>query len=341
MRFVFLLLAGLLSLAACENAPWREPPATSQAYAAPVNVDPGESVEVQPGDTVYAVAKRYKVPMQDIIALNQLRSPYILKPGTQVTLPAKQIMTAVRPRKAEPVVVQPVPMQADSAPASIVNEPPVEEGGTTLYHQEATRQQMVDSGQKDVVTYGHSNRQALNSLAEDSAKHPVIVEAPANKPEVISNELALKPLQYDKKKSELKPPVFTKDVAAAHGRFIWPVHGQTVSTFGPKEGGTRNDGINIAAPLGSPVAAADGGTVAYAGSEIPGYGNVVIIRHADGYLTTYAHLERIMVDKDSVAAKGDVIGTVGSSGGLASPQLHFEVRKGAEALDPQKYLLNQ
>jgi murein DD-endopeptidase MepM/ murein hydrolase activator NlpD len=192
--------------------------------------------------------------------------------------------------------------------------------------------------EKDVVLYAPSNQSAMASLAADSAKHPA--EGADTRPEPLVKDVVPPPVPQVKPK--LKPPEFKDGPARpVAGRFIWPVHGSITSNFGGKAGDMRNDGLNIAAPFGTPVAASDGGTVAYAGSEIPGYGNVVLIRHPDGYMTTYAHLERIMVDRDSIAAKGDIIGTVGTTGGLASPQLHFEIRKGAEALDPKKFMLNQ
>ncbi|MDX1923273.1 MAG: peptidoglycan DD-metalloendopeptidase family protein [Alphaproteobacteria bacterium] len=120
--------------------------------------------------------------------------------------------------------------------------------------------------------------------------------------------------------------------------FIWPVNGTIISTFGPKSNGLNNDGINIAVPRGTPVVAADGGTVAYAGSDIPGYGNVVLVRHPTGLMTTYAHLDRMFVQQDIVVAKGDLLGSVGTTGGVDTPQLHFEIRRNKEALDPSKYL---
>lgn len=120
--------------------------------------------------------------------------------------------------------------------------------------------------------------------------------------------------------------------------FIWPVNGTVISTFGPKSNGLNNDGINIGVPRGTPVVAADGGTVAYAGSDIPGYGNVVLLRHPSGLMTTYAHLDRMFVQENIVVAKGDLLGSVGTTGGVDTPQLHFEIRRNKEALDPSKYL---
>ncbi len=340
-----LLLAALLALTACETMPWEETRAAPEPLlTAPSNIEAGESVTVQPGDTVYSIARRYKVPMRDVIALNQLRPPFQLNAGANILLPAKEIMVAPQARKKAPVREA---VAADTAPTSILApEPPAADteakSGVTVYRQEASPRQMVESGEeKETVLYAAPNRSAMASLAEDSAKKPVIIEGDG-KAAAVAQHLELQPLQYNKGKAELKAPVFSNQVARGmnptKGRFMWPVRGPVSSTFGTKAGGMRNDGVNIAASFGTPVAASDGGTVAYAGSEIPGYGNVVLIRHPDGFMTTYAHLERILVDRDTVAAKGDVIGTVGTSGGLATPQLHFEIRKGAEAVDPAKYL---
>lgn len=135
-----------------------------------------------------------------------------------------------------------------------------------------------------------------------------------------------------------KPLPAGEDEAARKSRFIWPVRGPVLSSYGPKSNGLRNDGMNIGAPRGTPVVAADSGTVAYAGSEIPGFGNVVLVRHASGLMTTYAHLDRLFVQRDDVVARGDVLGAVGTSGGLDTPQLHFEIRHEKRALDPAKYL---
>ena len=120
--------------------------------------------------------------------------------------------------------------------------------------------------------------------------------------------------------------------------FVWPVRGKVISSFGPKAGHLHNDGINIAAPRGTAVAAAASGTVAYVGDALAGYGNLVLIRHDNGMVTAYAHLDRVAVSKDQKVMRGQAIGTVGSTGTVANAQLHFEVRRGIETLDPVKYL---
>lgn len=118
----------------------------------------------------------------------------------------------------------------------------------------------------------------------------------------------------------------------------WPLKGKVISNYGPKSNGLKNEGINIAVPEGTSVRAAEGGVVAYAGNELKGYGNLVLIRHAGGYVTAYAHAKELMVKRGDTVKRGDVIAKAGQTGAVSSPQLHFEVRKGATALDPMKHL---
>ncbi len=122
-------------------------------------------------------------------------------------------------------------------------------------------------------------------------------------------------------------------------QFIWPVTGPVVSSFGPKAGGLHNDGINIAAPAGTPVRAAEDGVVSYVGNEIRGYGNLVLLRHTDGWVTAYAHNARNLVARGQMVLRGDVIASVGASGGIAQPQSHFELRQGTTAVNPVEHLV--
>lgn len=126
--------------------------------------------------------------------------------------------------------------------------------------------------------------------------------------------------------------------ARSSSGFSWPVDGKLASRFGPKEGGLHNDGINILAKQGTPVRSAESGVVVYASNALEGYGNLLLLKHADGWLTAYAHNERLLVNKGDKITKGQVIARVGSTGGVSDPQLHFEIRKGRRALDPLDYL---
>jgi murein DD-endopeptidase MepM/ murein hydrolase activator NlpD len=118
----------------------------------------------------------------------------------------------------------------------------------------------------------------------------------------------------------------------------WPVKGKVISNFGNKPNGLKNEGINIAVPEGTDIRAADGGVVAYAGNELKGYGNLVLIRHQGGYVTAYAHAKSLNVKRGDTVKRGDIIAKAGQTGAVSSPQVHFEVRKGATALDPLKYI---
>ncbi len=118
----------------------------------------------------------------------------------------------------------------------------------------------------------------------------------------------------------------TQITAAARGRFIWPLRGQLISAFGDKGTGQHNDGVDIAATPGSGVRAAAAGEVVYAGSSIPGFGNLVLVKHSGGWVTAYAHLDRIEVRMRDSVAQGDELGQAGQTGAVDRPQLHFEVR---------------
>ena len=120
--------------------------------------------------------------------------------------------------------------------------------------------------------------------------------------------------------------------------FMWPVKGPILSSFGPKEVGYHNDGINIAAKSGSYVRAAESGVVVHAGRKIKGFGRLILIRHSNGWITAYAHNSSILVNKGQSIKRGQAIARVGQSGGVNRPQLHFEMRKGSRAVNPARYL---
>ncbi len=138
----------------------------------------------------------------------------------------------------------------------------------------------------------------------------------------------------------LKESVDVAEAPATQAGFNlrWPLKGKVISGFGNKPGGLKNEGINIAVPEGTSVRAADTGVVAYAGNELKGYGNLVLIRHPGGYVTAYAHAKELFVKRGDKVERGAVIAKAGQTGSVSSPQLHFEVRKGATALDPIKFM---
>lgn len=127
-------------------------------------------------------------------------------------------------------------------------------------------------------------------------------------------------------------------VATGKVHFSWPLKGKVISSFGSKGGGVKNDGINIAAAQGTSIKAAEAGIVVYAGNELKGYGNLLLIRHEKDFMSAYAHADKLYVKTGDVVAKGDKIATVGTTGNVKTPQLHFEIRKKTKSVDPKKYL---
>jgi murein DD-endopeptidase MepM/ murein hydrolase activator NlpD len=133
------------------------------------------------------------------------------------------------------------------------------------------------------------------------------------------------------------PPVASPD--DTEQRFLWPVEGSVISPFGDNPNGGRNDGINILVPRGTPVHAADAGEVSYVGNELKGYGNLILIRHDNGFVTAYAHADGVHVKRGERVERGHVIATVGDTGNVSQPQLHFELRHGTQPVDPTPYLV--
>lgn len=125
---------------------------------------------------------------------------------------------------------------------------------------------------------------------------------------------------------------------AAAGSFRWPVRGRVISEFGSKPNGERNEGINLAVPEGTSVKAADDGEVIYSGNELKGYGNLVLVRHSNGYVTAYAHASELLVNRGEKVGRGQIIARAGATGSVTQPQLHFELRKGQKAVDPKPFL---
>ena len=120
--------------------------------------------------------------------------------------------------------------------------------------------------------------------------------------------------------------------------FIWPVSGPVLSKFGAVGKGLQNDGINILARKGTPVRAVQNGIVAYVGNELRGFGNLLLVKHHGGWISAYAHNDRILVKTGESVSRGQVISRVGKTGSVDKPQLHFELRRGRQPVDPEKYL---
>jgi murein DD-endopeptidase MepM/ murein hydrolase activator NlpD len=152
-------------------------------------------------------------------------------------------------------------------------------------------------------------------------------------PEVSSSTVAVTvPTQKHHQRKKFVAPKF------GSGGFSWPVRGEIITEFGPSARGVHNDGVNIAANMGTPVIVSANGTVAFVGDNIKNFGKLVLVKHDGGIITAYAHLDNISVNEGDVLAAGDTIGNVGSTGRVSRPQLHFEIRKSRQPIDPRNLI---
>jgi murein DD-endopeptidase MepM/ murein hydrolase activator NlpD len=173
-----------------------------------------------------------------------------------------------------------------------------------------------------------------------SSRKPTIINAgdppePAPAPERVAAVTPSSPVMND---ASPEPATKPKGQAAAPGKFRWPAKGRVIAGFGPRADRTQNDGINILVPQGTSVVAAEGGTVAYAGSELKGYGNLVLIRHEGNWVSAYAHNETLLVKRGDKVERGQAIAKAGKTGAVDQPQVHFELRQGSKPVDPMPHL---
>jgi len=181
---------------------------------------------------------------------------------------------------------------------------------------------------------GHAAKPTSGSARVYSYQDPAGETRPVPKPRPASRPASEQgaPIYENKEPNRAASPM-----PAGNAVFAWPVNGKVISGFGITTGGERNDGINIAASRNTPIHASASGTVSYADS-LSGYGKLVLLKHSNGYVTAYAHADRLLVARGDFVTKGQVIGYAGQTGDVTSPQLHFEIRNGTTPVDPQRYL---
>jgi murein DD-endopeptidase MepM/ murein hydrolase activator NlpD len=271
------------------------------------------------GDSVYSIAEQFHVDQSQLIRFNQLQPPYTISAGQKILLPAP-----VQEASAMPV--------ATAAPSSAVTAVPLDAPSPS-----GVASQPLSSSTAPAAS--PSANPAPAPLSSPGTSSASTAPQPAPMP---SATPSVKPLSTPSTGATTNQPAAVANIpqpaSRAGGLFQWPVNGKVISSFGATSGGLHNDGINIAAPRGTPVHAAENGVVVYAGNQLRGFGNLVLIRHADGWVTAYAHNDTLLVKKGQQVKRGDVIARVGSTGNVSQPQLHFEVRKGTEAVDPKTML---
>jgi murein DD-endopeptidase MepM/ murein hydrolase activator NlpD len=259
---------------------------------------PGQRIVVRPGQSVGYLAQQYGVSKHAIIEANHLTPPEY-----KIEIGQTLVIPGAGPGGG------PGPI-AERGPAQEAAKPPPPERATVA----------ARPGRAGEVI----------PLDEPPAPRK---SAEASRPPAAPARGKLSPpAAAGEEEAEAEPP------AKGGGRLPWPVRGRVVAGYGATKEGGHNAGINIAAARGAPVRAVDSGVVAYAGNEIRGYGNLVLVKHPNGLISAYAHLDSLLVKRGDTVKGGQVIAKVGDTGGVPEPQLHFELRRGKEAVDPREYL---
>lgn len=279
-----------------------------------LKLPPPQEYQVKSGDTVHSVSFVFGVNPTEIVRLNDLRAPYALRNGQILRLPTitRKTQTIIRPLSApvtsvESEVLAPPPHQA------VVHAKPVQDD-----EKESKRIEKKDEEKPAAWAFDPPQKGEVPLTVVDKEDIPVVAKNAV--------------------KDEVKPLRMINNVPRRESsKFLRPVQGEIIDDFGAKSDGQHNDGINIRATKGASVLAAENGVVVYTGNAIKGMGNLILLRHQDQWITSYAHLDDVNVQKGDVIRRGQRIGTVGSTGSVSQPQLHFEVRRGIESINPKNH----
>lgn len=338
---------------------------------------PGESIEVQRGDTIYGLARRHGVTVKDLMAANSLTAANI-KPGQRLRIPGGA-GTVAAPLESKRTAAAPIPAaprvaatasDTGTAPAGDWGGSYTIRAGDSLFGiARSHKVRVADLQSANNITNPRQLKpgMVLRVPGAGGSSTPTLAQAPraseTEAPRVIQSTTQPTVINGEKKVAALDtggvsdatsaPAKSAPDAKQASrpdktaalspaqigaGKLRWPSKGKVISGFGQRPDGTHNDGINIAVPQGTDVHAAEEGEVAYAGSELKGYGNLILVRHDNGWVTAYAHSETMLVKRGDKVRRGDVIAKAGKTGQVDQPQLHFELRQGSKPVDPLPYL---
>jgi murein DD-endopeptidase MepM/ murein hydrolase activator NlpD len=286
-------------------------------------------------DTLLGVARKIGVSFSTLARINNLSAPYVLHVGQKLKLPAGGNDAALvagnvpAADSSRPVVLA---APAASPPPVVMAQPSTEKapGGYSSLTERDSKTASVGIPPPAPPPPAPSSPFASSQSGSAPPSSPI---PPAPPPPVAPASA----VSADQHAAAVPVPLPPAPPATGRG-FVWPVHGPLLAEFGTTGKGQHNDGINIAVPRGTPVLAAQDGVVAYSGNELRGFGNLLLIKHADGWMTAYAHNDTLLVKRGDTVRRGQQIAKAGDSGGVAQPQLHFEVRQGTRAVDPLGFL---
>jgi murein DD-endopeptidase MepM/ murein hydrolase activator NlpD len=308
----------------------------------------GGTIIVGTSDTLDILAQRYHVTPAAILAANGYKGPRTLSPGQQLIIPHA---TAVAATPAAPVAAaaasKPVAVAGAAPNVHVVNSGDTLNSIARLHHvsvAELAKSNNMDTsaklrlGMKLTVPGAKVAGLAPAATAPLAAAQPAVAMPTQTKVAAAGTQQSARLAQATAEENPAEAPVKPSEATGALPTFRWPVRGKVITSYGAKTNGKSNDGINLAVPEGTPVKAAEDGVVAYSGNELKGYGNLVLVRHSNGYVTAYAHASELLVKRGDTIKRGQVIAKSGQSGEVGSPQLHFEIRKGSSPVDPLQFL---
>ena len=343
-----------LSVAACA----KQDPAIFNSYGVEKGAGSTGIHIVSQGDTVYTIAKNYQLPMREIITLNKIQPPYNLNTGYRLKLPPPNeyqvregdtIESVARLYEVSPnrlVTLNNLQNSFQLRGGQVIRLPSKTASSVIQYNSNIVPPPRIvnlpnNSVNASVPSVPSVQNARLEPVTRSGLDRPVgqpwstskpAEPAPVRDTTVASVEKAPVPAEKPTLSSSYKPS------STSIGKFMRPIDGEVISTYGPKKNGLHNDGVNIKAVRGTPVRAAENGVVVYNGDDLDGYGNLVLIRHENKLMTAYAHLDKTLIERGAKVVRGQSIGTVGKTGQVDTPQLHFEIRKGSTPLNPDKYL---
>ncbi len=311
--------------------------------------DGGTPITVAQGDTVEIVSRRYGVPPTALMHANNITANAVLYPGQQLVVP--RYVPAQAAPAAPPRVAAAAPVKPAHGPAPVAAAAPAAGGAVHIVAPGETLSKISRLYGKPVGEIAKANgirptaplkigeRLTIPGVRTSSAKvGTAVAQAKAAVPPQKEAEPTHSASVVTPAAEPAKDTAKSADAAGALPTFRWPAQGRVIASFGTSPNGVQNDGINLALPEGTAVKSAEDGVVAYAGNELKGYGNLVLVRHPNGYVTAYAHAKEILVKRGDQVKRGQVIAKSGQTGNVNAPQLHFEIRKGASPLDPTRFL---
>ncbi|WP_162916466.1 peptidoglycan DD-metalloendopeptidase family protein [Cohaesibacter haloalkalitolerans] len=274
---------------------------------------------VTPGETLGGIASRYQVSPRALAQANGMSVDAPLRMGQRLHIP--------RPNQSAGIDYTSTASINSNAAGAYANDTAAASAYAAISAVPKAKPRWVT----EMASSAKPSRRQQVASVDNAVGLPTEASAPAVAPASAPAPVSAAPVAAVSSNAN---PVLDDD-----SKFRWPVRGRIISGFGANNGGARNEGINLSVPMGSSIRVAESGTVIYAGDELKMYGNFILVRHPNGWVTAYAHNEKILVSKGQHVRRGQIIAEAGSSGNVTSPQLHFELRIKGDPVDPVPYLI--